>query len=185
MSAKKSSKKVSSKNTVPIRPRVEVPAPSSSNTFIDDFRRMQQRMDALFDHFWETPFYSPLSSDVFRDRFSPMIRDVSLSPSANVWENEKEVGLSVDLPGMEKKDIQLNITPDRVEIRAEKKHEHKREEKNSFAWEHSHSSFYRSFALPSHADSSKAKATFENGVLRVTIPKIKSLPSNVRKLEIE
>lgn len=184
--AKKSSNKSSiSKKISPSVSPFTVPSTHVHESFFDDFRRMQERMDSLFDHFWESPFYSPVSSPLHRDNFSSALRESAFVPSANVWENEKEVGVSVELPGMDKKDIQLHITPDRIEIRAEKKHEQKHAEKNTYAYAQSQSSFFRSFALPSHTDSSKAKAKYENGVLRVTVPKTLTFPSNARKLEIE
>lgn len=94
-----------------------------------------------------------------------------LSPAVDVYEDENDVVLKAELPGMDKKDLSVDITETTITISGEKKKEEKVEKKDYVRLERSSGSFSRSFTLPVEVRSEETKATFKNGILVVRIPK--------------
>lgn len=121
-------------------------------------------------------------SDFFTDRiFSPSILDFEgglldrsnalLIPDANITENDKNFSIELAAPGLEKKDFNVEVQDGVLSISAEKKEEKSEEDKNYRRREFSYNSFSRSFTLPENSMSDKIDAKYENGVLRLTLPK--------------
>lgn len=105
-------------------------------------------------------------------------------PAVNVLETEKEYQLEMAIPGMDKKDVQIEIEDDVLTISSEMKNE-KNEDKENFTRREFHfSSFKRSFNIPEEADASKIEARHENGVLNVHIPKKDRKPNLKKMIEI-
>jgi len=97
--------------------------------------------------------------------------NLTLSPSVSVSENDKEVVVTAELPGISKEDVELKIEDNVLEIKGEKKSQ-KEENKRNYSWnEISYGMFTRHIRLSSKVDAGKAKASYENGVLTLTIPK--------------
>ena len=115
-------------------------------------------VDRWFDNF--------LNSDL---RLSDDISTVH--PVVNVEETENEYLISAELPGMEKKDINISIEDNVLSISGEKKSEIKSEDKNYHRFERSYGKFYRSFELPHSVDRENIDASYINGVLNVSLPK--------------
>lgn len=94
-------------------------------------------------------------------------------PNVDVQEQNNEIIVTADVPGMNKNDIKLDITDNNVlEISAQKKTEKEEQEKTKgyLRHERSYTGFYRAIQLPAEVDKTKAMATYNNGVLSVTIP---------------
>jgi HSP20 family protein len=94
-------------------------------------------------------------------------------PNVDVQEQNNEIIVTADVPGMDRNDIKLEITDNNVlEITAQKKSEKKEgeEAKGYLRHERSYMGFYRAIQLPAEVDKSKARATYNNGVLSVTMP---------------
>ncbi len=98
------------------------------------------------------------------------------TPVFHVKETEDKVLAKIEIPGIDKKDIELHIAKDHIEIRAEKKAEKEVKGKEEYSYFSHSSSFYRMIPLPSEIDEDKATATYENGILKLEMPK-----SNVSK----
>ncbi|HVP28266.1 MAG TPA: Hsp20/alpha crystallin family protein [Myxococcota bacterium] len=95
-------------------------------------------------------------------------------PAVDIDENDKSYTLSVELPGVKKDDVSVELENGILTIHGEKKSE-REEKKGSSRWvERSFGSFHRSFTLPANAVSDRVEATFKDGVLVVTIPKVES-----------
>lgn len=125
-------------------------------------------------HHWDEMFRQ-MQRDFFGDFWKPLLPAKGLDKykpaTTDVRETDKEVIAAFDMPGIDKKDIELNVTEDTLSVRAEKKHEVKKEEKGYFHQERSYAGFYRQVHLPAKVLSDKAKAKYDNGVLKVIIPK--------------
>lgn len=95
----------------------------------------------------------------------------AFSPAVNVAESEKEVTVTAELPGMDEKDVTVELHDDVLSIRGEKKTEHEEKDKEWHRLEYSYGSFHRVIPLPASVESQKAKAKFAKGVLTVALPK--------------
>lgn len=93
------------------------------------------------------------------------------SPSVDIFENKDSLVLEAELPGMNREDIELSIENNVITIGGSRKFEKKDEGDNYHRVERSYGSFTRSFTLPQSVTSENVTAEFNNGVLRVSLPK--------------
>jgi HSP20 family protein len=107
-----------------------------------------------------------------------------LKPSLDVGATEKEYSVSVELPGVDAKDVRLELNGDTLKIKGEKNQEKEEKDKNYYRVERSYGSFQRILSLPEDADSDGIKASYKNGIMNVTIPR-RALPdAGTRQIEI-
>lgn len=106
-------------------------------------------------------------------------------PVADIYETDKTVVAQFELPGVDKKDIQLNMTEDAIEVKVEKKAEAEEKRKGFYRYESRSSQFYRRLPLPEGADSSKADASYKNGILKVEMPKTAKAVEKGKKIEVK
>lgn len=104
-------------------------------------------------------------------------------PNVEVKENGKSYTVSVELPGLDEKDVKVTIEDDLLSIAGEKKVEHA-DEKTHFS-ERSYGSFTRSFTLPADADRNGITAQFTKGVLTLEIPKAAEAPAQGKQIEVK
>ncbi|MBI4690639.1 MAG: Hsp20/alpha crystallin family protein [Nitrospirae bacterium] len=138
-------------------------------------------MEKMFDEFFRRPF--PLIGPSWWPRFG--IEREDISPTVDIFEEDNDVVVKAELPGMKKEDIDVNITDNTITISGEKKKEEKVEKKNYYRVERSYGSFTRTFRMPSEVQSDQAKASFKDGVLEVKIPKTEEAKKKEKKVEIE
>ncbi|MES2285507.1 MAG: Hsp20/alpha crystallin family protein [Bacteroidota bacterium] len=105
-------------------------------------------------------------------------------PSVNITETEKEYKIELAAPGLEKKDFKIEVENKVLVISSEKEEEKKEEDKNYKRREFSYSSFSRSFQLPEDILSDKIDAKYENGILKLSVPK-KEVSVSKQKKEIK
>lgn len=140
--------------------------------------RFSNQVPSLFDRFFEG------------DLFDWSNRNYSLTnttlPSVNIKENNDAFVVDVATPGFDKNDFKLELNNDLLTISSEKKVETETKEGEQFTKrEFSYQSFSRSFTLPHTADAEGIVANYENGILRVTIPKKEEAkPRPSRMIEI-
>ena len=94
-----------------------------------------------------------------------------LMPHIDVSETDRELKICAELPGVSEKDIDVRLEDDVLVIRAEKKFERKDEKENYHFMERSYGTFQRALRLPGPVDPDQVQASFENGVLTVSVPK--------------
>jgi HSP20 family protein len=105
---------------------------------------------------FETPYYN---------RFSKI-------PGANIRETDNEFIVEVAAPGMKKKAFKVDIDNNMLEIKVEKEEEKKEDKESYTRREYDYTAFYRSFNLPDTVQSEKIKAEYEDGILKVHLPKV-------------
>jgi HSP20 family protein len=93
------------------------------------------------------------------------------TPRADVAETDKEVKISMELPGIDPKEVEISVAGGILTVRGEKKQEREEEHRDYFCVERQFGSFQRAFQLPSSVDPDKVDAQYKNGVLRVTLAK--------------
>lgn len=117
-----------------------------------------RELDRLFDQMWTGDFNSFLR-----------LRETSISPRVDIEESDQAYVLYADLPGMVKDDIKITLEEGRLSIRGERKLD--ADDKNFRRSERAYGAFERSFVLPEWIDSDAIAAQYDNGVLKVTVPK--------------
>lgn len=143
----------------------------------EEMYRMQKDIDRLFNlagssHELDTPMIGYADS---KNKELPAKAGQQLfrAPKTEVYETEKSVIANIELPGADKKDIELNVTDDEIEVKVEKKQEKetKDQKKGTYSYMSSTSSFYRSIPLNRKVAAENATAEYKNGMLRVEVPK--------------
>ncbi len=121
---------------------------------------LRDRMNRLFD-------------DVFfrSDRREDLWADGAWVPAVDMFESDDKVVIKAELPGLEKKDISLDLQNGVLTLKGERKSENEVKEENYYRREMSYGKFVRSFSLPVDVDADKIKAEFKNGLLTVEVPK--------------
>lgn len=104
-------------------------------------------------------------------------------PFIDVIETDNEIVATAEMPGLKKEDIKINITDERLEISTESKHEEEKHGKDYLYKEIRSGSYYRSVMLPSSVDSNNAKASYNNGILEVKMPKTEIKKKTSIKIE--
>ena len=92
-------------------------------------------------------------------------------PAVNISEEDKNITVEAELPGMESKDIDIALQNNMLVLQGEKKFENEQNQGNYQRIERSYGSFYRTIPLSASVDEDKVKASFKNGILTVTLPK--------------
>ncbi len=124
-------------------------------------------LDRLMDDMWRRPFPSLFG----RDRWLP-IRPLSIRmPSLDVYEEKDSVVVKAELPGMKKEDVEVNLAGENLTIKGEKKEDKEVKEDDYYRRERSYGSFLRTVALPCEVKSDEIKASFNDGVLEIRMPK--------------
>jgi len=95
----------------------------------------------------------------------------SFAPAVDVYEDEHNVTLKIEVPGIDEKDIDVRIENNTLTVHGERKIEKEEKEENYRRVERQYGSFTRTFTLPTTVDAEKAAADYDTGVLKITLPK--------------
>jgi HSP20 family protein len=144
---------------------------SEDNPFFTLHREMNRLFDDVFRGFDLTPF----GSDRFFDRLG------GNWPSVEMSETDKEIKIAAELPGLDEKDVQVELANGVLAISGEKKTES--EDKDRLFSERYYGRFERRIPVED-VDEDKISAAFKNGVLTVTLPKVAQAQSKVKRIAI-
>ncbi len=111
--------------------------------------------------------------------------EVSIIPSVNIAEEDKAFEVTVALPGLDKKDVKVEISNDCLIISSEKKYEKEEKEKNWMRREFGYAAFQRMFRLPESADQEKVQAEMKNGILTIKVARKPSYIENKKQIAIQ
>ena len=112
--------------------------------------------------------------DRFFEDFRPptlFAEETAFTPAFDVSETEKELIVKAEVPGMDKKDIQVTLSDGMLTIKGEKKQEKEDENENYHSIERRYGAFSKTMRLPFEVETDKVDATYKHGVLKVTLPK--------------
>lgn len=137
---------------------------------LEEFRRGFKHFDSFLDNFIE-------------NRGSLLKTD--FTPSVNTREGEHAYHVEVDLPGVKKSDIDVDVKDNIVTISGERKTKEEVIEEDYYKVESSYGKFERSFMLPGNVDVENIHAESEDGVLEVVIPKLAKIEKQSKKIEIK
>lgn len=167
---------------VPVKSEKAAP-PARTATAWQPFEALQKEIDRVFEDFTRFPFggrfldFSPL-----RGR-APTV-DVP-APAVDVVEKDNAYQISAELPGMDESNIEVKVADDILTIKGEKKEEKEEKDKNYYMSERRYGSFQRSFQLPPGVDQGKIDASFQKGVLTVTLPKSPEAQQKEKKIVVK
>lgn len=140
-----------------------------------------------FNPFKELELLSERMKNLFEDLPTAFSFDFNTSfyPRVDISEDENNVYVTAEIPGVDKKDVKVTLQDNILTIEGEKKSEVKDEKKNYYRIERTYGSFCRSFTLPAEVDTDKVKAKFENGMLLIEAAKKEPTPTNKKVIEIK
>jgi HSP20 family protein len=140
--------------------------------------RRRHEMDRLFDD-----FFAPAEGR----SFAPAGRGAAQSmvtPSLDVEETEQAYTVTAELPGIDQKDVDLRLDENALTISGEKRSERKEEDGERRYSERSFGRFERTIPFAAEIDADRVEANFENGVLRITLPKNARAHDKTRRIQI-
>ncbi len=161
----------------------------------DDFKRLQNRMNRLLEEFGISDPEARYMPEIrkIQERMNQLIDDFAveapmaagdvMKPLADVKETDDEVVVAVDLPGMDKGDVEISVAEDLLEIKAERKVEKEEKGEEFYRKERSFSRYERSLKLPAGVKAEEARASLQDGVLTVRLPKVEVTTRKKVKIE--
>lgn len=144
---------------------------------LSPFEEMDRDFDSMFRRGWRHPMLERLSDWGREPAFA------GKAPSVDVIDQDDQVLIRAELPGVDKKDIDVTVTDETVSIKGTSSSEKEEEEGDYFRREISRGSYERVLAIPANVDSSKAKATMRDGMLELSLPKMAK--ANKKKIAVE
>lgn len=138
------------------------------------FALLRRNIDSVFDN-----FFRGFEMEPFESRFGVF------SPKVDVVENDKEIKVSAELPGMDEKDIDISLNRNTLTIRGEKKEEKEQKGKDYYRMERSYGSFSRTIPIPVEVETDKIEAQLKKGVLTVTLPKSAKAIEDSKKIPVK
>ena len=133
-----------------------------------------KEMEELTRHFWEG----------FPLRDFTIGEGVDWTPRLDITETGKNIEVKAELPGMEKKDIDITLDGDLLVIKGEKRHETEEKDRCYHRVERRFGSFYRTIRLPYEVKGDKIDAAFKDGILTVTLPKAKAETKKITHVDV-
>jgi HSP20 family protein len=129
------------------------------------------------------PFRNMLDS-FFRDsEFMPSFQDTNFRMPVDIYEKDGNVTIDFELPGLDKKDINIQLEGNNLTVSGKMQKDNEVKKENYYRCERSYGEFSRSFTLPDGIKEKDLKASFKDGVLKVTFPKTKEIETK-KKIEI-
>lgn len=121
---------------------------------------------------------------VLQDRMNRMFEDAgrgwrgdeaaattSWSPAVDIYETENEIIVQAELPGVDRKDISLNLEKNVLTLKGERRFEKETKQENYHRIERSYGAFSRSFSIPASVDDDRIRADYKDGILKIALPK--------------
>ena len=161
------------------------PAPTAPERFWQPLTGLRDEMDRIFDNFWRGfGGISPRRNDMVPSWRNDMPFAAAV-PAVDVVESDKDFRITAELPGLGRDDVDLNLSGNMLTIKGEKKEQREEKAANYYVSERRFGSFRRSFELPPTVKRDGIEASFDKGVLTVTLPKTTEAAQQTRKIEVK
>ena len=123
-------------------------------------------------------------NSIFSD-WSGINKNFKVTPRAEITEDEDNFYLNLEMPGVKKEDVKINIEDNVLSIKGTKKQEYKKEEKNVITNERYYGEFSRSFNLTNEINHEGIDAEFKDGVLNIVLPKVEEAKPQIKEVNIK
>jgi len=150
---------------------------------------LQRELNRVFDSFWsrmDHPVPGSAPGNAPGNALGSSLRiGAPALPRADVAETDAAILVSVELPGMDEKDIEVSLSGEVLTLRGEKKAEREEDHKGLYLSERIYGAFYRAIPIPGQVDADKVAAQFRNGVLTITLPRTGEARADARRIEVK
>lgn len=136
------------------------------------FEEIQKEIDKLFSEAFR-------GLDVRRGEYGMLI------PEVDIYETDDAIFVEMEVPGIKKKDLEIKIEDGILTIKGEKSSEKDNKSRNYHLYERSYGMFQRAFRLPDSIDTTKVKAKYEDGVLKIELPKKEEVKKETVSVKVE
>jgi HSP20 family protein len=134
--------------------------------------RFRDEMDRMIDRFWRRPWESPFSLFTESMAWPELKAPWGAWPAIDIAEDDKAVVIRADVPGLEAKDVAVEVSGNALTIRGSREEEETQKTANVTRHERRFGKFERMITLPPHVDAGKVEAKYEKGTLTITVPRI-------------
>lgn len=145
---------------------------------LNPYEEMERLFDQYFSNGWLHPLHWLQSS-----RDDPALPFAGKMPRVDVIDREDEIVLKGELPGVDKKDLEVSVSENSVSIKGSTSHEEKEEKGDYYRCEMSSGSFSRLVPLPANVEADKASTKFKDGILELTLPKAKQAKRHTVRID--
>ena len=153
--------------------REKAQAPATRDEFYDPFVAFRRDIDRMFDDFFGGRGLAPFGGSN------------AITPTVDVADNDKELVITAELPGLDEKDFEVTLAGDVLTIKGEKKAETENRRGSGYYVERRFGSFARSLRLPFDVNGEQVEAKYDKGVLTVKVPKPAEAQREVRRIEVK
>ncbi len=148
------------------------------DVFRGEMESLHRAIDRMFEDAWGGGGFKPsLLSDVWSTR--------EILPSLDVTEDDKAFRVTVELPGLDQKDVEVSVADRLLTIRGEKKEEQEKKDKDVYRRERAYGEFRRVLELRGDVETDQISASFRNGVLTIDLPKTKEAREQVKQIPVK
>lgn len=130
------------------------------------------------------PFRSMLDSFFKDSEFNPNFQDTFFKMPVDIYEKDDKVNIDFELPGMEKKDISIELEGNNLTVSGQMKKDEEVKDENFYRCERFYGEFSRSFTLPDGLKEKDLNASYKDGILKISFPKTKEIESK-KKIEVK
>ena len=142
-----------------------------------DIESLHRDMDRVFEKMWSAGTSASLLPEVWARG--------EMMPQLDVTEDDEAFQVTIDLPGLDEKDVDVTLSDHVLTIRGEKEEEKETKEKEYSRRERAYGAFRRSIEIPAAVDASKIEASFKKGVLTIQLPKTEEAQQQVKHIAIK
>lgn len=165
------------KDLIPWARKGQTPAPVPQADNDHPIVSLQREMNRVFDSFWnrfDRPFGGAVDTGLWQGY-----------PRADVSETDETVEVTVEVPGLDEKELEVSLTGDVLTVKGERRNEREENRKGWYLAERSYGSFYRAIPLPPGVETDEAKAKLRNGVLTVSLPKTADAQAKAKRIDVK
>lgn len=130
------------------------------------------------------PKFSGVIEKFFSGNISNREEKTNNMPAVNISADNKDFDISLLVPGLDKKDLKVEINGNNLIVKCEKEFTDEKKESDYFRKEYAYSSFQRVFEIPKGADTSKIKAKLKRGILKINLPRLKDFNDQSKVIEV-
>lgn len=150
------------------------------------FDMLRREIDRVFDDVRSGTFHWPFRRPGTDLEIAwPRTEGWQIAPAMDLVEKDDAFEITAELPGLEEKNVDVNLAGNTLTIRGEKREEKEEKDKQYHLTERHYGSFQRSFRIPAGVDVDRIEASFSKGVLKVLLPKTAEAPQAEKKIDIK